>query len=70
MTMACYYWEHGKPYDTAFVERQFLTAAYYFMWPHKEQVRQELASWQRKIESGTYEKEVKIAGAIKDIVNG
>ena len=71
MTMACYYWYKGKPYSNMdFIVEQFTTGAYYWMWPFEKSVRKCLAQWQKKIESGEYEKEVAIAGAIRKIIQG
>lgn len=68
MTMACYYWHTGKPYNVDFIVKQFTTGAYYWMWPFENSVRKRLAEWQEKIENDEYEKEISIAGAIRKIV--
>lgn len=71
MTLACYAWYSEISYrNMAFITRQFTSGAYYFMWPFPKGVMRALTKWHSKIQSGEYEKEVKIAADIRRIIQG
>jgi hypothetical protein len=54
MSMAVNYWRYGSVLDTTkrWIEEKFTGPDYYFMWPFKKMVRDEIDEWVVRLETG------------------